>query len=62
MLSAGSDAGALFCGSAIVQWLMSNISGARTEKDAEMLGQMLLDSGHIFHSEGSRCVCMLCGG
>ena len=53
MLAVG--AGALFSGAAIGKWLMANISGVASERDAETLGQILLDTGHIFHSEGSRC-------
>lgn len=48
------DAGAIFSGSAITKWLSENISGVRSEGDAQMLGQLLLESGLIFHSEGSR--------
>jgi hypothetical protein len=53
-----SGAGALFSGSAIMEWLLANVSGVKSEKDAEMLGQMLLDSEQIFHTEGSRCACV----
>lgn len=48
------DAGALFSGAAIVKWLVENISGVTSVEDAQKLGQLLLESGEIFHSEGSR--------
>ena len=46
--------GAVFTGAAIVAWLLENIDGAESVEDAECLGQILLDKGAIFHSEGSR--------
>ena len=45
----------MFTGAAIVAWLLENIDGAESVEDAECLGQILLDKGAIFHSEGSRC-------
>lgn len=46
--------GAVFTGAAIVTWLVENINGVKNVEDAERLGQILLDKGAIFHSEGSR--------
>ena len=46
--------GAVFTGAAIVTWLVENINGVKNVQDAERLGQILLDKGAIFHSEGSR--------
>lgn len=46
--------GSVFSGAGIVVWLVDNIDGVETEKEAEQLGQILLDKGAIFHSEGSR--------
>ena len=51
-----TDAGALFCGADIVQWMVENVAGVEGEGDAERLGQLLLDKGAIFHSEGSMYV------
>ena len=51
-----TDAGAIFSGSAITKWLMTHISGVKSENDAQMLGQLLLENGLILHSEGSRQV------
>ena len=48
------DVSVLFSGSDIVQWMMSKISGIKSYADATKLGQMLLDSGALFHTEGSR--------
>lgn len=45
--------GAVFSGADIVTWLVSNIAGVKSEEDAEQIGQILLDKGAIFHSEGS---------
>ena len=47
--------GSIFSGASIVKWLVENIDGVGIEKEAEQLGQILLDKGAIFHSEGSRC-------
>ena len=46
--------GAVFSGADIVTWLVSNVAGVKSEEDAEQIGQILLDKGAIFHSEGSR--------
>lgn len=54
------DAGGIFSGSAITHWLLNHISGVRSESDAQLLGQLLLESGLIFHSEGSRFVAHKC--
>ena len=51
-----TDPGALFCGADIVQWMVENVAGVEGEGDAERLGQLLLDKGAIFHSEGSMYV------
>ena len=48
-----ADVGALFSGAGIVQWMLENVEGVRSESDAVTLGQLLLDEGAIFHSEGS---------
>ena len=45
--------GALFSGAEIVKWMVHNVEGVDTENDAETLGQLLVDQGAIFHSEGS---------
>jgi hypothetical protein len=47
------DVGALFSGAGIVQWMLDNVEGVKSERDAVTLGQFLLDRGAIFHSEGS---------
>ena len=52
-----SDSGGLFSGRSIVKWMIETLHGVNNEQDAEILGQLLLDKGGIFHSEGSRCVC-----
>ena len=52
-----SDSGGLFSGHSIVKWMIETLHGVNSEQDAETLGQLLLDKGGIFHSEGSRCVC-----
>lgn len=57
--SLSTDAGALFCGADIVQWMVENIAGVENEEEAETLGQLLLDRGAIFHSEGSMWVVKL---
>ena len=44
----------MFSGSDIVRWMVQNIVGIENEQDGETLGQILLDKGAIFHSEGSR--------
>ena len=49
-----ADVGAVFSGADIVQWMVRNVEGVDSERDAEMLGQLLLNRGAIFHSEGSR--------
>lgn len=46
--------GDMFSGSDIVHWMVQNIAGVEDEQDGETLGQILLDQGAIFHSEGSR--------
>ena len=51
-----TDAGALFSGADIVRWMVENVAGVEGEGDAERLGQLLLDKGAIFHSEGSMYV------
>ena len=51
----GIGAGALFSGESIVDWL-KNLHGVETEEEATKLGQMLIDSGNIFHTEGSQYV------
>ena len=51
-----TDAGALFSGADIVRWMVENVAGVEGEGDAERLGQLLLDKGAIFHSEGSTYV------
>ena len=48
-----ADVGALFSGAGIVQWMLDNVEGVESENDAVTLGQLLLDKGAIFHSEGS---------
>ena len=48
-----ADVGAVFSGADIVQWMVRNVEGVDSERNAEMLGQLLLDRGAIFHSEGS---------
>ena len=48
-----SDVGALFSGAGIVGWMLENVEGVESESDAVTLGQLLLDRGAIFHSEGS---------
>lgn len=48
-----TDVGALFSGAAIVKWMLGHVEGVETEDDAVTLGQLLLDEGAIFHSEGS---------
>lgn len=45
--------GALFSGAGIVEWMLENVEGVRNETDAVTLGQLLVDEGAIFHSEGS---------
>ncbi|XP_019853211.1 PREDICTED: uncharacterized protein LOC109582743 isoform X2 [Amphimedon queenslandica] len=45
--------GAVFSGADIVTWLVKNIAGVENEEDAEKIGQILLDKGAIFHSEGA---------
>ena len=47
------DAGALFSGADIIHWMLEHVAGVEGEEDAVMLGQLLLDQGAIFHSEGS---------
>ena len=47
------DVGALFTGADIVHWMVECVAGVKDEEDAEVLGQLLLDEGAIFHSEGS---------
>lgn len=47
------DVGALFSGAGIVEWMLGNVEGVESESDAVTLGQLLLDEGAIFHSEGS---------
>ena len=44
----------MFSGAAIVTWFLENIDGVNSVEDAEQLGQILLDKGAIFHSDGSR--------
>ena len=44
----------MFSGADIVCWMVQNIVGIENEQDGETLGQILLDKGAIFHSEGSR--------
>ena len=46
-------AGAVFSGADIVRWLMCSVPGVEEEEDAQHLGQLLLERGAIFHSEGS---------
>ncbi len=46
--------GSVFSGVSIIQWVVANIDGVNNVKDAEQLGQVLLDKGAIFHSDGSR--------
>ena len=46
--------GSVFSGYEIVKWLVKNIAGVTSEEDAERIGQIMLDKGAIFHSEGSR--------
>ena len=48
-----TDAGAVFSGASIVQWMLDNVDGIDTEEEAQALGQLLLDRGAIFHTEGS---------
>ena len=36
-----------------MEWL-KNLPGIETDENAVKLGQMLVDSGDIFHTEGSR--------
>ena len=48
------DAGALFSGADIVQWMVENVDGVETEADAQALGQLLLEKGALVHTEGSR--------
>lgn len=48
-----TDVGALFSGAAIVKWMLGHVEGVETENDAVIIGQLLLDEGAIFHSEGS---------
>ena len=48
--------GSVFSGVSIVQWLLANIDGINDVNKAEQLGQILLDKGAIFHSDGSRSV------
>lgn len=51
-----ADAGTIFCGADLVKWMVQNIDGVENEKDAETLGQLLLDKGALFHTEGSKYV------
>ena len=48
-----ADVGALFSGADIVEWMLANVVGVESENDAVTLGQVLVDDGAIFHSEGS---------
>ena len=48
------DAGSIFCGAELVKWMVQNIDGVENEDDAETLGQLLLDKGALFHTEGSK--------
>lgn len=48
------DAGPLFSGADIVEWMMNSIPGIECDADALKLGQMLLDSHELSHTEGSR--------
>lgn len=48
-----ADVGALFSGAGIVKWMLDHVEGVENEDDAVTLGQLLLDDGAIFHSEGS---------
>ena len=36
-----------------MEWMLGNVEGVENEKDAVTLGQLLLNEGAIFHSEGS---------
>ena len=45
--------GAVFSGADIVKWMVASVEGVDSESDAVILGQLLLDAGAIFHSEGS---------
>ena len=36
-----------------MRWMVENVEGVECESDAVTLGQLLLDKGAIFHSEGS---------
>eukprot|EP00731_Ephydatia_muelleri_P018033 Em0011g73a len=47
------DVGAVFSGADLVRWMMLNIAGVDGEEEAEKLGQMLMDRGVVFHTEGS---------
>lgn len=49
-----SDAGSIFSGAELVRWMVNNIDGVENEDNAEILGQLLLDKGALFHSEGSK--------
>ena len=48
-----SDLGAVFSGADLVRWMVWNVAGVDGEEDAERLGQMLVDKGVVFHTEGS---------
>ena len=48
------DAGTIFSGAELVRWMVQNIDGVEHEGDAETLGQLLLNKGAIYHSEGSK--------
>ena len=42
-----------------MKWMVENVAGVESKDDAETLGQLLLDTGGIFHSEGSSYVSIL---
>ena len=48
-----SDAGAIFSGESITEWL-KDLPSVQTDENAIKLGQMLVENGDIFHTEGSR--------
>ena len=45
--------GAVFSGAELVKWMMKNVAGVDGEEAAERLGQVLMDRGVVFHTEGS---------
>ena len=56
------DSGGLFSGASIVKWMCVVLGGVNSLEDAISIGQLLLDQGAIFHSEGSRYILIIVTG